>query len=243
MRLTAGRLSFDAYKETYRDEVERSISFIGRDLDFFTELKVRALLRIAREQLGETKSLKALDVGCGVGSTDSFLASNFRELYGVDVAGQAVEVAARRNPSVTYSVCETNALPFDDEVFDLVFAINVFHHVQPHERLVLFRELARVARERGLVTVFEHNPFNPLTRLAVNRCEFDADAVLISNGELRRLFELGGLEPLERCYIVFFPWPGRLFRAIERRLRWLPLGAQHMVVARSLSPIVQVASG
>jgi len=236
-----GRLDFDAYKDTYRDEVERSISFIGRDLDFFTELKAHVLLRIARELLEDTKSLTALDVGCGVGSTDSLLAPNFRELYGVDVAQQVVDVAARRNPSVAYSVCDTSALPFDDDVFDLVFAINVFHHVQPPERLPLFKELARVAGDRGLVTVFEHNPLNPLTRLAVDRCEFDVDAVLISNRELTRMFKLAGLQPLERSYIVFFPWRGRLLRAIERQLSWLPFGAQHVVAGRSLSfaPITQ----
>ena len=77
--------------------------------------------------------------------------------------------------------------------------------------------------------------------LAVDRCEFDVDAVLISNRELTRMFKLAGLQPLERSYIVFFPWRGRLLRAIERQLSWLPFGAQHVVAGRSLSfaPITQ----
>ncbi len=36
---------FDAYGETYREAVERSIAFSGAELDFFTRAKVRVLAR------------------------------------------------------------------------------------------------------------------------------------------------------------------------------------------------------
>ena len=39
--------------------------------------------------------------------------------------------------------------------------------------------MRRVVRPGGLLCIIEHNPFNPLTRLAVVRCEFDRDAVLL----------------------------------------------------------------
>ena len=35
--------------------------------------------------------------------------------------------------------------------------------------------------------VFEHNPFHPLTRLAVSRCAFDFDATLLRPGRLQGL--------------------------------------------------------
>ena len=41
-----------------------------------------------------------------------------------------------------------------------------------------------------------------------------------------------GLVAAEERYILFFPWSGKAFRAIESGLRWLPMGAQYFVSAR-----------
>ena len=38
---------FDRYQKSYRDEVQRSIDFMGQELDFFVEAKVDSLLDIA----------------------------------------------------------------------------------------------------------------------------------------------------------------------------------------------------
>jgi hypothetical protein len=105
------------------------------------------------------------------------------------------------------------------------------HHVLPADRPGLAAELARVAAPGGLVVLFEHNPWNPLTRLAVSRCAFDDDAVLLGRGETRSLLAAAGLDPVEARYILFFPWSGELLRSIERRLGRLPLGAQHYSAA------------
>jgi hypothetical protein len=93
-------------------------------------------------------------------------------------------------------------------------------------------ELARVVRPGGLVAVFEHNPFNPLTRWAVQRCEFDRDAVLLSRGRATTVLRRAGLELAERRYIVFLPFGGERMEPLERRLGNLPIGAQYYVAAR-----------
>ena len=72
------------------------------------------------------------------------------------------------------------ALPFTKEIFDLVLAICVFHHIPPSERPYVMREIHRILRPGGIVAVFEHNPLNPLTRYVVKQCEFDIDAELLS---------------------------------------------------------------
>ena len=69
--------------------------------------------------------------------------------------------------------------------------------------------------------------FNPLTRIAVARCEFDRDAVLLSRGKVKRLLNHPGLEIVESGYIVFFPFKAAIFRNIEKYLDFIPLGAQH----------------
>ncbi len=227
-----GTISFDAYKDTYRDEVQKAIAFAGQDVDFFTRAKVNHLLDLSRRLLGEPKNLRVLDVGCGVGLTDRYLLPHFRALSGVDISGESVQVAARNNPDGRYQTYAGDVLPFRDDTFDLVFAICVMHHVPPAGWPPFVQEMQRVVRPGGLTVVFEHNPNNPLTRRAVNRCPFDADAVLLRLGTTKRLFRQAGLELLERRYILFFPWEAPVFKQLERGLGGLPLGGQYYVVGR-----------
>ena len=226
-------MEFDSYSDTYRQAVEDSIAFAGGDADRYVGAKARLLTELARRRLGDPTELTALDVGCGPGETDRFLDGAFGALHGVDLSEAMVERAAERNPWATYSAYESgNPLPYEDASFDLSFAICVFHHVPRGERSGLVAEMRRVTRPGGLVAIFEHNPWNPLTRKAVRDCPFDEDAELISRPEARRLAGKAGLERVESPFIIFFPRRGELRDRIERRLGWLPLGAQYYVAGR-----------
>lgn len=79
-----------------------------------------------------------------------------------------------------------------------------------------------------MVCVIEHNPLNPLTRLAVTRCEFDRDAVLLRSGQTRRPLDDAGLRHIDRRYFALLPWATPFVRRIEHGLRNLPLGAQYV---------------
>lgn len=226
---------FDRYAEAdaYRREVARSIAFSGADPELFVAAKARLVLDLARRRLGDPVKMEALDVGCGVGETDRFLEGSFGELHGVDLSAEAVATAAQRNPWADYrSYRPGERLPFDQESVDLAFAICVMHHVPPSDWAAFVDEMRRVVRPGGVVAIFEHNPYNPLTRRAVSSCEFDADAVLLSRRRTATLLGAAGLERLESPYILFFPREGRRLRAAERRLGWIPLGAQYYVASR-----------
>jgi SAM-dependent methyltransferase len=226
------KAQFDAYKDTYRSEVEKAISFVGGDLPFFTQAKARVLLELADDELGGANAVKALDVGCGPGETDAYLVGKLGELHGVDISEGVLEAARERNPGVTYTLYDGARLPIADGEFDLVFAICVVHHVPPARWRDFVTELARPVRPGGLLAVIEHNPLNPLTRLAVARCEFDEDAVLLRRHETERLQREAGLQPTASRYITFFPWRSSALAAVERRLGRVPLGAQYVAAAR-----------
>lgn len=51
-----------------------------------------------------------------------------------------------------------------------MFAACVFHHIDQREHAALLRELLRVLASGGIALVYEHNPYNPITRHAVNTC-------------------------------------------------------------------------
>jgi ubiquinone/menaquinone biosynthesis C-methylase UbiE len=149
----------------------------------------------------------------------------------MDISPAMVARAAERNPTASYTVGDGRTLPYEDDRFDVAFAVCVLHHVEPAQRPSLLAEAARVTRTGGLVLVLEHNPHNPLTKRAVERCPFDEDVHLPRRSEVAGLARLVGLRVVEQRYIVFFPWRGRVFDAVERLLAPVPLGAQYLVAA------------
>jgi SAM-dependent methyltransferase len=231
MSRSRGTASFDEYADGYGDAVQRSIAFSGVEHVLFTRRKARHLLDVVDRLLGPPGDVRALDVGCGVGSTDAYLVGRLGELHGTDVSAEAVRRAADANPSVRYTASAEASLPYEDERFDLAFAICVLHHVPPGERPRFVSELRRVVRPGGLVVVFEHNPLNPLTRLAVARCEFDGDAVLLTSRSARSVLRGGGLEPIEQRYVILFPSEAPAVVAVEGAFARLPFAAQYYVAA------------
>jgi SAM-dependent methyltransferase len=224
-------MDFDRYRDDYEDRVSKAIAWSGTEQEFYLRTKAGRIAQLAEERLAETPDLSVLDVGCGVGLIDAMLAKRFRRLIGVDVALGALAQARRNAPEARFVGYDGSLLPFANGTFDLVFAVCVVHHVAPEGWPRFASELARVTRPGGLVMIFEHNPLNPLTRIAVSRCEFDRNAVLLGRGRVRRLMHAAGLRHCEGRHILFFPWSGGFWAAIEDALGWLPLGAQYYVAA------------
>lgn len=225
-------MEFEEYRNNYVAEVQQSIDFVGQGHEFFIRVKAEALVASCKRQLGGLQDRAILDVGCGVGLMSKYVADHFGVVHGIDIAPGVVERAAEMCPSGDFQLYDGVAIPFEDGVFDVVFIVCVMHHVPPQQWASLTAEMTRVLKPGGLLFVFEHNPYNPLTRRAVNSCPFDADAVLLSRSTSSRLMRDAGLQSAEARYILFFPWNGSAFRTIEAGLRWLPMGAQYFVSGR-----------
>ena len=143
-----------------------------------------------------------------------------------------LETAAHENPGVRYELAERGRLPFEERRFDLAFAVCVVQVVPPAERPRFIAELSRVTRPGGLVVVFEHNPYNPLTRLVVRRCEFGEDARMLGMSEADRLLRENGVKLVDRGFLLLFPSRRSRVLAVERALGRLPLGAQYYLAGR-----------
>lgn len=223
---------FDDHAATYQDEVSDAVSFTGREVDFYAGLKTERLLEAMVRHGIDPATARLLDVGCGVGVADAHLVGRVGSLEGVDTSSETVARAAEANPTVRYTAYDGGALPYDDESFDVAFAICVVHHVEVEGRPGFFDEMRRVVRPGGLVVVFEHNPWNPLTRVVVSRCEFDVGVVLAGRAALKRLADGADLEPVEHRFITFAPVDGAWGRRLDRAFGRVPLGAQHVMVGR-----------
>ena len=100
-----------------------------------------------------------LDVGCGGGKTLSVLAKEaFRgNVYGVDISKTSVRQSKKlnkkavRSGQMTIDLADVHALPFDNDAFDLVTAVETFYFWQ--DKPSALREIARVLKKSGILLV------------------------------------------------------------------------------------------
>ncbi len=107
-------------------------------------------------QRRDPRSLRLLEIGCGVGRMTSHLAEIFGEVYAVDVSPEMVHQARiRLAPLPNVTVHETSGYDFADfpgDFFDVVFSAYVFQHVPNTE--VIRRNICdayRVLRPGGVL--------------------------------------------------------------------------------------------
>jgi len=203
---------FDKYDKSFGAVVQSSIDFSGLPHSFFTAAKADALGELITTRLHGMRNLHMLDVGCGIGEFHPFVRGMFSRICGADVSAASIAQARIRNPEVQYETYVGQTLPYDSAAFDLSIAICVLHHVPPAQRVGFLREMRRVVRSGGLVCLIEHNPLNPLTRLAVARCEFDRDAVLLHARRTHALMADAGLHDIRSDYFLLLPSAAPLAR-------------------------------
>ncbi|MDT7602086.1 MAG: hypothetical protein QOF61_83 [Acidobacteriota bacterium] len=93
---------------------------------------------------------RALDVGCGTGANLEMLA-RFGDAEGVDVSEDALAFCRERGlTNVQRGAAES--LPYADESFDLVTALDVVEHLD--DDLLGLREMRRVLRPEGRALLF-----------------------------------------------------------------------------------------
>lgn len=227
----SNRWAKDDYPD-YRKDVNGAIGFSGLGVDYFLAGKAECLLGLLDRHLGSAASSACLDIGCGIGAMHPALVDKVGNLDGIDISAGAIDTAQSVNPGVNYRTYDPGKLPFADASFDMTFTVCVMHHVPPADWSAFVAEAWRVTRPGGLFAVFEHNPVNPLTRLAVMRCEFDHDAVLLRPGKVARLLEEQGFALVERDFLFFVPLKFGWAKRVDRALSWLPIGAQYVVCGR-----------
>lgn len=219
---------FDAYARSYSDEVNRSLAFLGGvKVDYFTKVKAEYLVDLLSEHFDDPGDVSLLDIGCGTGTLHPLIVDRLRAVSGTDVSAASIAEAARLSPAVNYRAYDGERLPYDDGSFDAAVAVCVMHHVPLTQWPAFVAELKRILRPGGLGLVFEHNPRNPLTRRVVSNCEFDADAVLLSQHTTRALLTSAGFADVSSRAILSLPSFGKATRALDRASGIATLGAQY----------------
>ncbi|WP_233862462.1 class I SAM-dependent methyltransferase [Paraburkholderia adhaesiva] len=225
---------FDRFADEYRATHAANISASGEAPEFFAEYKIADTARYSRE--ANLFPTKIIDFGSGVGNSIPYFRKYFpaSSLAAADVSTKSLALAEKRfGGEAEYFALNGNSIDIPDGTFDLLFSACVFHHISHDEHIHWLKELRRIARPNAMLVIFEHNPWNPLTVHAVNTCEFDENAHLITPFALGTSMKHAGWSGVRHEYRIFFPKSLAFLRPLENYLRWLPLGAQHAVIARA----------
>ena len=220
------KVDFDDYAENYNELLSRETKFFSSDEAYFAKYKVL----LAREIICD-EPRRVLEYGCGIGRNIPFLREVFSpaEIMGFDVSEKSIESARLNNEGIYFWSEEDNA---DEKLnFDLIFVAGVFHHVPPQEREETMKKIYRRLAPGGNLLIFEHNPYNPITRKIVNDCPFDEGVILLKPRQLKQYLEAAGLVMQRQGYSLFFPPKFKRINKLEKYLSSFPLGGQYWIHA------------
>jgi SAM-dependent methyltransferase len=111
---------------------------------------IRSFIEKIARNTGETRPLRILDVGCGTGANLEMLAE-YGEAEGVDVSPEALDFCRERGLS-NVRLGAAERLPYEDDSFDLVTALDVVEHLD--DDTAGLREMRRVLRPGGRAMLF-----------------------------------------------------------------------------------------
>lgn len=109
---------------------------------------------------------KVLDVGCGAGFLSNELAKQGLQVTGVDLSEESLKVAAKydHTKTVSYQAADAYHLPFADQSFDVLTAMDFLEHVENPDQII--KEFSRVLKPNGIFIFHTFNR-NPLAYLVI----------------------------------------------------------------------------
>lgn len=146
---------FDATVERKRLSLEFELSGIERG---------QSLVKLLSELNCSLPGKTVLDIGSGNGGLCIATAlAGAANVHGLEAEPQRILLARKwaecRNVPVSFRQGVAEALPFEDETFDVVFFWSVIEHVESHEKSI--REIARVLKPGGVVAINGPNRLSP----------------------------------------------------------------------------------
>jgi SAM-dependent methyltransferase len=153
----------------------------------------------------------------------------------MDISEESIKVAKEKQggSDISYAVFDENNNPFGVS-FDLVLVSCVFHHIPKESHAKTLSFLKSCMNPGALLFVFEHNPYNPVTRAVFNKHDkpTDENANMIYPPYLRKRMQQCNFDVMSINFTVFFPKLLAAFMPLEKYMASIPLGVQYYVLAK-----------
>jgi ubiquinone/menaquinone biosynthesis C-methylase UbiE len=179
----------------------------------------------AIERVGLEPGQRVLDIGCGAGTFLRLVADRGARAFGIDAAEALIQLARERVPEGELRVGDMQALPYENDTFDLVTGFTSFFFAD--DIVAALREAGRVAKPGAPVVIQVWGPHerNDLEAMKVIVRPFlpprppDAppEPELWRQGVLEDLAARAGLEPevaFDTTWAYHYPDEATLRRAM-----------------------------
>ncbi|KKM13217.1 hypothetical protein LCGC14_1718480 [marine sediment metagenome] len=151
-------------EQELHDQWASEINPVEVDPRLFFEASTSPENRFIMQCLGDVHGKRVLDLGCGYGESAVYFALMGADVTAVDISEGMVkallEVASANGISIEARTMNAMDLDYPDGSFDIVYAANILHHVEPEAAL---KEMRRVLRPGGKACFWDplgHNPEN-----------------------------------------------------------------------------------
>jgi ubiquinone/menaquinone biosynthesis C-methylase UbiE len=92
----------------------------------------------------------ALDLCCGIGTNTTYMAQNGFDVTAIDISKHALRLAKQKarkaKTKIKFVLASFITLPFRNTVFDFVFDMGCFHHVEVEDRSTFIQGVKRVLK-------------------------------------------------------------------------------------------------
>ncbi len=222
-------VNFEQLSPEYKKILNKDVRIFGEGAEYFARSKAGYV----KDHVGSDFKGHILDYGCGIGLVAKSLRDCFNDagvkIFAYDVSREAIRQACKVSNGIVFTY-DFNHLK--KESFDVIIIANVLHHMKVAERRSFLEKIVPLLNKNGDIFIFEHNPYNPLTRLVVRSSVIDRGASLLRLSETVKLLNSAGINAYKTSYITFFPKILKILRSLEPLMGRVPIGAQYMCVGK-----------
>lgn len=157
--------------------------------------------------------LKILDVGAGFGRYTLSLLKRGHKVTAVDISSDLLKVLVKQakehgcGKDLTTRVVNMEMGVTDlENKFDLVFCVNLLHHVK--DMTSVFKNMAKAVRPGGKIAILEPNPLNivlPLFLVGTGKWDTEKGLVRCTKSNLVRLFKENEIKNIKSDNYLFVP--------------------------------------
>lgn len=193
---------------------------IEEDNHWWFASRTRALNALMEQYITKTPETQLLDIGCGGGNMIHHL-SEYGRVTGVEIDARPVKVAQERGYDVK-QFDATKPMPFDDETFDAVTALDVIEHNE--DDLAILQDSYRVLKPGGIMVI----TVPAFMFLWTHNDVLNAHVRRYTRGELKQKLSQIGFQPHRITYNNFFVFPpAATLLFLRRAIKGQPELASH----------------